>query len=325
MTPYFVKNLIPHREARKSARPLLTALRGLTWLQWAHYFSGWLAWTCDATDFFSVSLSINALSTQFGKDTTAITQAITLTLLLRSVGAIIFGILSDRYGRKWPMVANLLIITVLQLSVGFVTTYPQFLGLRALFGIGMGGIWGMAVSTALENLPVEVRGLASGLLQQGYAVGYLIAAVIELFLVPKTVETSWRTLFWTAAGISAFAAAVTAVLPESEVFLEAQRKMEQSGKERLSSGMKTKQFIKETSNMLKTHKLRCIYGVLIMAGKMLSVPLQLAVSQGFLCRPGFNFLAHGSQDLYPVYITKNKLLSSHAASAATIIGSCVSP
>jgi MFS transporter, SHS family, lactate transporter len=279
MTPYFVKNLIPHRETRKSARPLLTALRSLTWLQWAHYFSGWLAWTCDATDFFSVSLSVNALSAQFGKDTTAITRAITLTLLLRSVGAIIFGILSDRYGRKWPMVANLLIITILQLSAGFVTTYEQFLGVRSLFGIGMGGIWGMAVSTALENLPVEVRGLASGLLQQGYAVGYLIAALIELFLIPKTVRASWRTLFWTAAGISALAAAVTAVLPESGVFLRAQRKVEQSEKERVSSGMKTKQFLKETSDMFKTYKLRCIYAVLLMAGTMPSAALFLAHSQ----------------------------------------------
>jgi MFS transporter, SHS family, lactate transporter len=266
MAPYFVKNLIPRREARQSARPLITVLRSLTWLQWAHYFSGWLAWTCDATDFFSVSLSVNALSEQFGKNTAAITQAITLTLLLRSAGALIFGIISDRYGRKWPLVANLLIIAILQLCVGFVTTYQQFLAVRSLFGIGMGGIWGMAASTALENLPVEVRGLASGFLQQGYAVGYLIAAVIELFLVPKTVKASWRTLFWTGAGISAFAAAVRAVLPESQVFLRAKRETELSGKEKVSSGRKTKQFFKETKEMLRRHWLLCIYAVLIMSG-----------------------------------------------------------
>jgi MFS family permease len=108
------------------------------------------------------------------------TTAITLTLLFRSLGAVgtvlsesdffhfihsflkvVFGIISDRYGRKWPLVYNLILIAVLQLGAGFVQTYPQFLAVRSLFGIGMGGIWGLAAATALENLPVEVRGVAS--------------------------------------------------------------------------------------------------------------------------------------------------------------------
>ena len=84
----------------------------------------------------------------------------------------------------------------------------------------MGGVWGLASATALENLPVEVRGIASGIIQEGYAVGYLIAAVINLFLVPE-VSVGWRALFFTASGISLFSAAVRAVLPESEIFLRA--------------------------------------------------------------------------------------------------------
>ena len=131
----------------------------------------------------------------------------------------------------------------------------------------MGGIWGLAASTALENLPVEARGLASGVLQQGYAVGYLIAAVINLKLVPQT-SASWRTLFWTAAGISAFAAFVRMLLPESDVFLKA-REAEKARGSGLTTGQKTKVFLRETKEMLKTHWLLCIYAVLLMTGALL--------------------------------------------------------
>lgn len=209
------------------------------------------------------------MAKQFNKNTTDITRAITLTLLLRSVGAVIFGIISDRYGRKYPLVFNLLLVCVLELGAGFVQTYSQFLGLRSVFGIGMGGIWGLAASTALENLPVETRGLASGVLQQGYAVGYLLAAVINLYLVPEQTH-GWRALFWCAAGISAFAALVRLLLPESAVFLrtreDARLREEKTG---LSHGgaTKTKIFLKETKKMLKAHWMLCIYAVLLMTGK----------------------------------------------------------
>ncbi|KAH9480892.1 Carboxylic acid transporter protein-like protein [Psilocybe cubensis] len=300
MAPYFLRNIVPRRETRAGARPLLTVLRELTWVQWALFFSGWLAWTCDSIDFFSVSLSVTHLQTQFNRDTHDITTAITLTLLFRSVGAAIFGILSDRYGRKWPLIWNLILVAILELGAGFVQTFRQFLALRSLFGIGMGGIWGLAASTALENLPVEARGIASGFLQEGYAVGYLIAAVINLFLVPE-VSASWRSLFWTASGISLFAAFIRMLLPESEVFLRAKAADMASGRD---TSKKTKIFIHETKEMLKRHWLLCIYSVLLMTG--------------------FNFLSHGSQDLYPTYLTASKGFTSHDATVATIIGNCVS-
>jgi len=299
MAPYFLRNIIPKREQRKQARPLLQVLAGLTWVQWAHFFSGWLAWTCDAIDFFSVSLSVSRLTEQFpGKTVHDITTAITLTLLFRSVGAVIFGVLSDRFGRKWPLVFNLVLVAVLELGAGFVQTFPQFLALRSLFGIGMGGIWGLAASTALENLPVEARGLASGILQQGYAVGYLLAAVINLRLVPET-ATTWRSLFWTASGISLFAAAIRAVLPESQVFLRAKAAEKARG---VSTKGKTKIFLRELKAMLKAHWLLCIYAVLLMTG--------------------FNFLSHGSQDLYPTYLQTSKNFSASDSTVATIIGNC---
>jgi SHS family lactate transporter-like MFS transporter len=267
-------------------------------LQWLQFFSGWLAWTVDAIDFFSVSLSVTALAGQFHRKTHDITTAITLTLLFRSFGAVLFGFFSDRYGRKWPLVFNLVLVAVLELGAGFVQTYGQFLALRSLFGIGMGGIWGMASSTALENLPVEARGLASGVLQQGYAVGYLLAAVINLKLVPET-SSGWRSLFWTGSGISLFAAALRATLPESAVFLRAKMAKDAMG---TSSQEKTRIFFKEVKEMLKMHWMLCIYAILLMTG--------------------FNFLSHGSQDLYPTYLTTSKGFSSHNATVATIIGNC---
>jgi len=296
MAPYFLKNLVPRRETRAHARPLLTAVATITWVQWALFFSGLLAWVCDALDFFSVSLSVTSLEAQFGKSSSTITTAITLTLLFRSLGAVIFGILSDRYGRKWPLVYNLILVAVLELGAGFVQTFPQFLALRSLFGIGMGGVWGLAAATALENLPVEVRGIASGILQEGYAIGYLFAAIINLFLVPE-VSVGWRALFWTGSGISLFAAAVRALLPESEVFLKAREAERARGAD---TSKKTKIFIQETKAMLKKHWLLCIYAVLLMTG--------------------FNFLSHGSQDLYPTYLQQSKGFSAHDATVATIIG-----
>ncbi|KAJ3531149.1 hypothetical protein NM688_g7614 [Phlebia brevispora] len=277
---------------------LFDVLRRLTWVQWAHFWSGWLAWTCDAVDFFSVSLSVTRLTEQFGKETNALTTAITLTLLFRTAGAIIFGVISDRYGRKWPLVANLFLVAGLQLGSGFVQTFRQFLAVRSLFGIAMGGVWGVATSCALENLPAEVRGLASGVLQQGYAVGYLIAAVINLWLVPE-VSQSWRALFWTAAGLSIFAGFVRMMLPESEIFLRAKKHEENTGR---SARDATMTFMREAKDMLKKHWLLSIYAVVMMSG--------------------FNFLPHGSQDLYPTFLQKSKGLGEHDSTVATIIGNC---
>lgn len=275
----------------------------LTPLQGAMFFSGWLAWTMDAWDFFSVSLSVSRLTEQFHKDSTNdVTTAITLTLLFRPLGAIIFGLLSDRYGRKWPLVINLCIIAVLSLGTGFVQTFPAFLAVRSLFGIGMGGIWGASVATALETMPAAARGLFSGVLQQGYAVGYLLAASVNLTWIGRT--NNWRILFYLGAGLSLFAALVRLSLPESELFLRQKRERAERGEQ--TSMAKT--FARETWNMLKTNWPRVIYGILLMTG--------------------FNFLSHSSQDLYPTMIQKTSLAylplpkATSLASKATIIGNC---
>ena len=190
---------------------------------------------------------------------------------------VLFGVLSDRFGRKWPLVANLLLCATVQLGTSFVQTFHQFLAVRTLFGIAMGGVWGLASSTALENLPVEARGLASGVLQQGYAVGYLISAVLNLFLVPKT-HYSWRVLFWCTAGISSFAATIRAFIPESEVFLRAKAQERALGG---STGKKTKVFIHQVGAMLTVHWRLCIYAILLMAGALV-LPILVDVEQAKL-------------------------------------------
>ncbi|UZJ55052.1 hypothetical protein CBS101457_004372 [Exobasidium rhododendri] len=299
---------IPTAEERRIARagaplnPIKLAMM-LSPMEGAMFFSGWLAWSMDAWDFFSVSLSVTRLTAQFDKpNATSITTAITLTLLFRPLGAIIFGLLGDRFGRKWPLVINLLIISVLSLGTGFVQTFSAFLGVRCLFGIGMGGIWGLATATALENMPPAPRGLFSGILQQGYAIGYLFAASTNLTWIERT--NNWRYLFYLGAGLSLFAALVRASLPESPLFVKIRA-------ERAASGIhtnKAKTFARETLLMIKTNWIRVIYGILLMTG--------------------FNFLSHSSQDLYPTMIEKTSLAylpDAHAkalASKATIIGNC---
>lgn len=202
----------------------------------------------------------------------------------------------------------------------------------------MGGIWGLctcvvlsdfsiliphlAAATALENMPVAARGVISGVLQQGYAVGYLIAAVVNLGLVPHNPHT-WRALFWFGSAISFLAAILRACLPESAVFLRAKAAQKEAKarqgevvggpsktrlavwSSRIESGINRPSFrifLHETKEMLKQHWLLCIYAVLLMAG--------------------FNFLSHGSQDLYPTYLQKSKLLTAHQSTVATIIGNC---
>jgi len=132
----------------------------------------------------------------------------------------------------------------------------------------MGGIWGLSASSALENLPVEVRGLASGVLQQGYAFGNLLAAVINLTVVSRSPYT-WRTLFWFGSGVTFLAAILRAALPESEVFLRAKAIEKAKG---TTTTEKTKIFLHETKEMLKNHWKLSIYAVLLMSGKHLMGP-----------------------------------------------------
>lgn len=133
----------------------------LTASNWIFFIVGFSAWAADAFDFHALSIQTVKLSKYFDTSKTNITAAITLTLLLRSVGAAVFGLAGDKYGRKWPMMVNMLVLGLLQVATIYCGTFNEFLAVRSLFGLFMGGVYGNAIAMALENCPVEARGMRS--------------------------------------------------------------------------------------------------------------------------------------------------------------------
>ncbi|KAK7961816.1 MFS general substrate transporter [Apiospora aurea] len=267
----------------------------LTAKQWLYFFVGFYAWTADAFDFHALSIQTTKLAKYYGRSKTDITTAITLTLLLRSVGAAIFGLLGDRFGRKWPMIGNMIILGLLQIATIYSTTFQQFLAVRSLFGLFMGGVYGNAVAMALENCPTDARGLMSGIMQQGYSFGYVLAACANLGVGGAT-ET-WKTVFWIAAGLSIGAGLIRLCFPESKQFLEAKK----SG-HKITAG----DFWGETKSMLAREWRMCLYCVVLMTW--------------------FNYYSHTSQDSYTTFMITAKELDSAAGTRASIwmkVGACV--
>jgi len=150
--------------------------------QRAALIAGFLGWTLDAFDFFLVIFCLTAIGHEFGKSDAEIALSVTVTLAFRPVGAFLFGLIADRYGRRLPLMIDLVFYSIVEVLTGFAPNYTVFLVLRALFGIGMGGEWGVGATLVMEKAPPRLRGLLSGFLQQGYALGYLLAEVILHFV-----------------------------------------------------------------------------------------------------------------------------------------------
>ena len=157
------------------------------------FMASFLGWTLDAFDFFLVTFVTLRIANDFRVALPAIAFTITLTLMLRPVGALLFGILADRFGRRTPLMVDIICYSIIELLTAFSPNYTIFLLLRGLFGVAMGGEWGLGSSLAMESLPTESRGLFSGILQQGYACGYLLAA-IAYFIVFTQVQASGKYL-----------------------------------------------------------------------------------------------------------------------------------
>lgn len=162
-----------------------------SWL--ASFVSGLAGWTLDGFDFFLVVFSLTAIGHSFGKSDKTVSLALTATLALRPIGAFLFGLIADRYGRRLPIAANFLLFAVVEVCTGFAQNFTMFLIIRAIFGIVMGGQWGVGITLAMEQVPVRLRGTMSGILQEGYAIGYLLAASAFFFLFDRF---SWRSLFF---------------------------------------------------------------------------------------------------------------------------------
>lgn len=256
-------------------------LKHMSLKNWNYFLMGFAAWTWDSVDFFAVSLNASHMAKSFDKSVKDITWGITLVLMLRSVGALVFGYWGDRYGRKWPYIFNLTLLVVLQIGTGFVTTYEQFLGVRAIFGIAMGGVYGFSLATSLDDTPTECRGVLSGIFQEGYAFGYLLAVIFNRAITDNS-RHGWRALFWFAACPPVLFIIWRLCLPETEAYRR--QRADADARRKLNDHLKWYQLSDDTKRIFKTYWLTMVYCVVLMAG--------------------FNFMSHGSQDLYPTLLSK---------------------
>ena len=245
------------------------------------FIACFLGWTLDALDFFLVTFVLVPIGHDFGQSIPKVAFAITLTLMMRPVGAFIFGWLGDRFGRRIPLMADIIFYSVMELLTAFAPNFTVFLILRALFGIGMGGEWGLGASLAMESLPTQTRGLFSGILQQGYAVGYLLAALVYWIVFPYF---GWRGLFIAGALPAFLVIYIRARVPESPVWQ----------RDRARERPKLKMSI-----LIKQHGALFIYAALLMTA--------------------FNYMSHGTQDLYATFLQKQRGFDSNETAKIAIV------
>jgi MFS transporter, SHS family, lactate transporter len=172
--------------------------------------SGIFGWILDAFDFFAIVFLFDTLAARFHVDKAAIVYTLTLTLAMRPIGAFAFGAFADRFGRKRPLILCVLFFSTITTLSGFSPSYLFFLTMRALYGIGMGGYWGIGASYVMESAPRRLRGVLSGMMQGGYPLGYLLAAAATQFVVPVV---GWRSMFligWCATALIMFFTALAA-------------------------------------------------------------------------------------------------------------------
>src|SRR5512142_923908 len=182
--------------------------------------AGYLGWTLDAFDFFLVVSCLTAIGREFHKTDAEMALTLTVTLAFRPVGAFLFGLLADRYGRRLPLMIDLIFYSVVEVLSGLAPDYTTFLILRALFGIGMGGEWGVGASLAMEAVPSRWRGVLSGILQEGYAIGNLMASLAYLFVFPYF---GWRVMFFIGGAPAILAWFIRRKVKESEVWERTRR------------------------------------------------------------------------------------------------------
>jgi SHS family lactate transporter-like MFS transporter len=201
--------------------PVLSDFRRLTRPQRHTFVAAFLGWTMDSLDYFILILCAPAIAAEFHTRPSAVMGAVFLTLAFRPVGAVIFGILADRYGRRPVLMVNILSFSVIELACGFAPSLTALLVLRGLFGMAMGGEWGVGAALVFETLPREGRGTFSGILQEGYALGSILAAgAFALFFH----WIGWRGLFILGATPALLVFYVQARVAESPVWLEGKKK-----------------------------------------------------------------------------------------------------
>jgi len=241
--------------------------------------ASFLGWTLDAFDFFVVIFLMQTLADQFHVQKGQIVATLAYTLAMRPVGAVVFGLLADRYGRRKPLMANVIFFSIIELLCGFAPNYTVFLILRTVYGIGMGGEWGVGASLAMEAAPGKRRGIFSGILQSGYSIGYLLAALAARFVLPAW---GWRAMFWVGGIPALLALYVRISVPESEAW--------------------------------KQHRAPTVGGIVQAAGKHWKLFGYLMLLMTLMM-----FLSHGTQDLYPDFLSTTHHFKSEIVSNVAML------
>ena len=240
----------------------IAALSGWTSEQKHVVAASFLGWSLDAFDFFLLVFVLKDIAAEFHTDIPTVSYAILLTLAMRPVGAFIFGRAADRFGRRPTLMVDILLYSVLEFASGFAPNLTVLIVLRALYGIAMGGEWGVGASLTMETIPPHARGFVSGLLQSGYPAGYFMASIVYGVLFPYI---GWRGMFMVGVIPALLVFYLRRTVPESPSWSK------QAAVERGS-----------TLAVLKSHWQLAVYAVVLMTA--------------------FNFFSHGTQDIYPTFL-----------------------
>jgi MFS transporter, SHS family, lactate transporter len=247
--------------------------------RWHAVAASYLGWTLDAFDFFVIVFMVDTLAIQFHVSKSKIVATMFATLVMRPAGAFLFGLLADRYGRRKPLMANVVFFSVVELLCGFSPSYTVFIVLRAIYGIGMGGEWGVGASLALESTPPRLRGILSGILQSGYPMGYLLAALAARFVLPTL---GWRAMFWIGGAPALLAFYIRSKVRESEAW--------------------------------KQHAAPTMAAILRTASRHWKIFSYLVLLMTLMM-----FLSHGTQDLYPDFLKSSRGFTSATVSNLAIL------
>jgi SHS family lactate transporter-like MFS transporter len=268
---------------------VLTAWRELDRGARRTFAASFLGWSLDAFDYFLLTFVLVRIATDFGHAVTDIALALTLTLACRPVGALLFGWLADRYGRRTPLMIDVACYSLIELLTAFAPNFVAFLVLRALYGIAMGGEWGVGAAIAMEAVPAQRRGLFSGILQEGYMVGYLFAAaayfvVFKLTALAGLQSIDWRILFAVGSLPAFLVLYIRAYVPDTKPTVTPDQ---------------PRASIDAFREIARNWPL-AVYAVAFMTG--------------------MNFMSHGTQDLYATFLQRQHGFAAEVVFALSAIG-----